>query len=523
MIKDKKIKIKVSNRTLKHYISKGYKCKSKDIIKINVTDLPYQSTTKITAICDVCDKEKEIEYRKYINNFNNKNIFTCSEKCSYIKTKLTKIKNHDDENFNNVVKRKKTCKEKYNNENYINIEKRKKTNKLKYEFNTPSKNKNVRKKIINSYIEKYGVNHPMKNDKIKNKKLKSSYINGTYNNNIKKTLKTTKKNLLENINKYNVKSLDYHNKVYFCQCEEKEHIFETNFDLTYRRYQYDIKQCTICNPVNMRNSERETHLLNFIKENYDEEIFTNQRNIIPPHELDIYLPNINLAFEFNGLYWHNNLNKPNNYHLEKTENCKKHNIQLIHIWEDDWLYKQNIIKSMILNKLNKTPNKIYARKTEIKENFDNKLIRKFLEENHIQGFVGSKIKLGLFYNNELVSLMTFKSINLNNFELNRFCNKLNNNIVGGASKLFKYFINNYNPDSIISFSNNSYSNGDLYLKLNFKIDKILKPDYQYILNNKREHKFNFRKNRLKNEKIKENLTKIYDAGKIKFIYLGKTN
>jgi len=520
MIKNQKIKIKVSNKTLKHYKSKNYKCKSRDIIEINIDDLPNQSTVKIIAICDICGEEIEIEYRKYINNFNNKNFFVCSNICAYEKTKLTKIENYNDKNFNNIEKRKNTCKEKYDNENYKNVEKREETNLKKYGVNTPSKNKKIKNKIKESYIKKYGVTHPMKNEKIKNKKLESSYINGIYNNNINKTLKTTKENLLENIKRYNVYPIDYKNKIYFLQCKNKDHIFESNFDLIYKRNNYNVEQCTICNPINVQNSDKEKQLTKFIKNNYNGKILTNKRNIIPPHELDIYLPDLNLAFEFNGLYWHNEINKPNkNYHQEKTNECKKLNIQLIHIWEDDWIYKTNIVKSMILNKIGKTLNKIYGRKTKIKEIYDNNIIREFLIDNHIQGFVGSKIKLGLFYEENLVSLMTFKRLDSNgNFELNRYCNKLNTIVVGGASKLFKYFKINYETKSITSFSNNSYSNGNLYLKLGFKINKILPPDYNYILNNKREHKFNFRNNRLKDPNLKNNLDKIYDAGKIKFIY-----
>ena len=208
--------------------------------------------------------------------------------------------------------------------------------------------------------------------------------------------------------------------------------------------------------------------------------------------------------------------------------CENHEIQLIHIWEDDWNFKQDIVKSMILNKLNLNQEKIMARKCEIREITDNKLIRKFLDENHLQGFVGSSIKLGLFYKNELVSIILFKKTK-NDYELSRFVNKLNSNVIGGASKLFKYFIKNYNFDKILTFSNNSYSNGNLYKILNFKKTKKILPDYSCVIDGKRIHKFNFRKNRLKKYFNIENKTehqiclengifRIYDSGKIKWIF-----
>ena len=206
-----------------------------------------------------------------------------------------------------------------------------------------------------------------------------------------------------------------------------------------------------------------------------------------------------LAFEFNGVYWHNELYKNKNYHLEKTEKCLKQGIQLIHIWEDDWNYKQEIVKSMILNKLGKTHNKIYARKCEIKEINNNKLIKKFLDQNHIQGSIGSFIKMGLFYDNELVSLMTLgkkrKFMNSSSkdgeWELLRFCNKLNTNVIGGASKLFKYFIKKYNPKEIITYADRSYSNGNLYKQLGFNFLHKTEPNYYYVIDGIRKHRFGF--------------------------------
>lgn len=262
------------------------------------------------------------------------------------------------------------------------------------------------------------------------------------------------------------------------------------------------------------------------------------RNIINPYEIDIYLPKLKIAFEFNGLFWHNENNIHKKYHLNKTELCEQQGIQLIHIYEDDWIYKQDIVKSMILNKLDKTKNKIFARKCEIKEITDNKLIRSFLDENHIQGFVGSKIKIGLFYNNELISLMTFgnkrismgeKLTNNGEYELLRFCNKLNINVIGGASKLFKYFIKTYKPTEITTYADRSFSQGKLYETLEFDFVSKTEPNYYYIVNGFRKYRFNYRKDILIKEGFDPNKTehqimlerkiyRIYDSGNLKFIY-----
>jgi len=193
---------------------------------------------------------------------------------------------------------------------------------------------------------------------------------------------------------------------------------------------------------------------------------------------------------------------------------------------------------MILNKLNKTKNKIYARKTEIKEINDNKLVKNFLTENHLQGFVGSKIKIGLFYNNELVSIMTFgnrrismgkKITNMNEYELLRFCNKLNTNVIGGSSKLFKYFLKNYNPSEIMTYADRSHSQGKLYEMLGFKYIGKSQPNYYYIIDGIRKHRFNFRKDLLVKQGFDKNKTehqimidrkiyRIYDSGNLKYLY-----
>ena len=202
------------------------------------------------------------------------------------------------------------------------------------------------------------------------------------------------------------------------------------------------------------------------------------------------------------------------------------------------MHNQDIVKSMILNKLDKTYNKIYARKCEIKEIKNNKLIKEFLEANHIQGFVGSAIKIGLFYNSELVSLMTFgsrrivmgkKLTNNDEYELLRFCNKLNTNVIGGASKLFKYFINNYKPIEITTYADRSISQGKLYETLGFNFIGKTNPNYYYIIDGIRHHRFNYRKDLLVKQGYNINKTeheimidrkiyRIYDSGNLKFIY-----
>jgi very-short-patch-repair endonuclease len=529
VILTKCVDVKIINHNIKHYNNLGYDVKCGDVINIPVKHLTKGSHYKVKIKCDDCGKIKIIKYN-YYNQRKNINKYLCS-KC------VKKVGNNDivgiygveNVSQSNAVKQKKkeTNLKNWGVENVFQSEKIKKKSKKtflkKYGVENFVKTDQYKKQVKITNLKKYGVENPMQNGIIKLKSI----------NNSKLKRKETTLKLYKNIGIVNVDE----NGMYEFKCDNScEHNFIISRHLLYNRIKLNSTLCTKCNPVNVKNSGYEIQLLNIIKENYNKEIKSNKRNIIPPLELDIYLPDLKLAFEFNGLYWHNEEHKPNDYHLNKTEKCEKQGIQLIHIWEDNWIYKQDIVKSMILNKLGKTPYKIYGRKTEIKEITDNKLIREFLETNHLQGFIGGKVKLGLFFENELVSLMTFgkrrvamgkKSTNDNEYELLRFCNKLNTNVLGGASKLFKYFKNNYKPKEITTYADRSHSNGGLYKQLGFKFISKTSPNYYYIIDGIRKHRFNFRKDKLIKEgfepnktehqiMIDRNIFRIYDSGNLKY-------
>jgi len=185
------------------------------------------------------------------------------------------------------------------------------------------------------------------------------------------------------------------------------------------------------------------------------------------------------------------------------------------------------MKSQINNWLKLTSSKIWARKCVVKIINDIKETRSFLNKNHIQGYVNNSLSIGLYYNNKLISLMTFdhnegrKKMDINEWNLSRFCNELNTIVIGGASKLLKFFIENYNPIKIISYADKDWSTGDLYRKIGFVEIGNSKPDYKYVVNERRVHKSRYRNSNLLNIKENEyakinNMLKIWDCGKLKF-------
>lgn len=509
MILDKESIVNITSVNIKRYKDKGYEnAEIGTTINIKIEDLALMSHNKILVKCDICGNEKYLAYQKYNKNITKYNIYTCSTKCSYIKNKETNIKKYGVEHplkskeiMDNL---KNTVKERYGVDNVFQMESVKEQTKITNLKNLgveyPQQSKEIMDKSNATNLIKYGVKRPSQNKD----------VNKKYTESCKKTL----------IDKFNsdkiriqITDIDYVNNIIIATCD-KGHVFDIHIKTLYGRTSKKFIQCTTCNPILHTTSLAEVELSDFIKENHDGKVITNTKQIISPYELDIYLPELKLAYEFNGLFWHSELNKSDNYHRIKSDMCDKKGIQLIHIWEDDWMDKKEIVKSMILNKLGKTNNKIFARKCEIKEINDNNLVRLFLNENHIQGFVGSSVKIGLFYESNLVSLMTFgmkrKSMNSQSeedgeYEMLRFCNKLNTNVVGGASKLFKYFLNKYNPLQIITYADRSYSNGNLYKQLGFKLSHLSLPNYYYIIDTKRHYRFGFRKDLL----IKEG----YDSSK----------
>ena len=321
-----------------------------------------------------------------------------------------------------------------------------------------------------------------------------------------------------------------YSKVKYINCDTKVCIICPKHGEFWMTPNAHLSQKQNCPKCNNHISKWELEINDYIK-SINVEIDTNNREILDGKEIDILISSFNVGIECDGLIYHSELyNKDKNYHITKTNIAKEKNIQLIHIFEDEWLYKKEIVKSRLNNLFYKNEYKIYARKCQINI-VSNKDVKIFLENNHIQGYVPSKINLGLYYNDELVSLMTFGNLRKclgsdskeQHYELLRFCNKLNTSVIGGASKLFNYFKKNFNPKEIISYCDLRWSNGNLYEVLGFNLSHISKPNYFYVNNGKRENRFNYRKDKLIEQGFDKNKTeheimldrgyyRIYDCG-----------
>jgi len=258
----------------------------------------------------------------------------------------------------------------------------------------------IKETIQKTLIDKIGVNHPMKSKIIREKTIRTNldkygvdnytkskeYRDGIFDRYRKGLTKTT----LNQDNNF----VSYTGKGQYEMFCDKGHNYITNSHLWHARKSISKPQCTVCNPVERFSSVLEDELYEYVSSVYDGEIIQNYRSKM---EIDIYLPDINLGFEFNGLYWHSELYKDSNYHINKLRYFKEKEIRIINIWEDDWVEKSEIVKSQIKNWIGlNSGSKIWARNCEVREVEKSEALR-FLDENHIQGKIASSVKIIMMF------------------------------------------------------------------------------------------------------------------------------
>lgn len=478
------------------------------------TECSYKSKDRIKKIEQTCLERYGVTNPSYIDDVKKKREETC------LKNHGVKHWMQDRNRFESIMVQKYGV----TNPSYINDVKKKreetclKNHGVKCVFSLPEN----KLKAIQATEQKYGVKCSLANKDV-----------------FKKSINTRRKKFLGTHELH----IDYtENGDWICKCphpecnkcQEKQFIIKQI--MFHDRQKNHSELCTKLLPIQQTHSSGTTLEL-FIRDildKYNIEYQTNIRSIISPKELDIYIPSKQIAIECNGIYWHSKNNS--SFHQNKYKECRQKGIQLLTLWEDWIRNKPEIVESIIKSKLGIIENKIGARKCEIKL-VESNVCKEFLNNNHIQGFSPSTIKLGLYYNDELVSIMTFSKSrvgigkNEEGYELVRFCNKLNTNIVGAASKLLNHFVEIYNPTQIISYSSNDISGGHLYEVLGFTKENKTSMAYWYINQNtfQRYHRFNFRKAKLKNmgyntDKLTESQImnelpywKIYDSGTTRWV------
>jgi hypothetical protein len=549
----------------------------------------------IVCICDYCGKESKQQKFNYLRSRKTIKKDCCGFKeCKNAKTKEICFEKYGVENISQLSKvqekRKQTNIEKYGVEHQISSletrEKIKKTNIERFGFENPMQSPEVQKKFKQANIEKYGCECSLQSPEVQEKskqtclnKYGHEYSSSSSEVKDKRKLTNLEKfgcecpfsspEIQKKIKKTNTERLGFENPMQSPEVKEKmkqtcldrlgveypmqssevqEKSRQTNIEKL--GYEYPLSSPEIQEKIRQTNIERygsayPTHKYGKTQKEITEWLnsfgfkFQSDHTVLGNKELDLYDEKLKFAIEYCGLYWHHE-NSPQprlkDYHIGKFKTCKEKGIQLITIFEDEWLNNQEIIKSVILSKLGVFKNRMYARKCIAKE-ISKKEFTDFCDKHHVQGGNSlAKVCFGLYYEDELIGVMDLgvhhRKQTKGEMVLTRLCFKTGYQIVGGASKLFAACVNwckSNGISKIISWSDSRWSNGSIYKNLNFQLEKELNADYAYVTTNNPKERIS-KQSQMKcntgcpkdiSEKewaLQNGLSRIWDCGKVRWCF-----
>ena len=477
----------------------------------------------ITQICQHCGNP--VRFKDLTDGYSK----FCGMKCvnrneeTQKKKGQTKFKHYGDPNFNNMEKNKQTKLKRYGNENYRNEEKIFNTKLELYDnrsFSNPDKMKETKQlRYGNSaYVNPEKAQRTLQEHpeigKLRAKRVKQTLADNPEitEQRVKKLKETLWRSEFEKIlNSPRIKNRvvpkfnpeDYLGNKARIQgkVEIKKYLWTCVLcgrDFHSGIYNGRIPVCRKCFPPLKGTSHLENQLQDWLETYIPIE---RNKHFGRDYSLDVFIPSKNIGIEFNGNYWHSELNgkKDSRWHLKKTQYFEKKGIQILHVFEDEWIQKQTIVQSIILAKIGLFQDKFFAR------NCTNKTVStqdatQFLFNNHIQGEIKAHTHLGLYHKDELIALMSFGKPRYDKsykWELLRFCTKINTNIVGGASKILAHFKQTHSG-SILSYADLRFSTGGLYKILGFELLRQSDPNYYYL--DKKGHysrRIQFQKHKLK--------------------------
>ena len=446
---------------------------------------------------------RSIKYKEWckqnpnsVQEIGNKISEWCKNNPDKVLARTEKIKQYYKDHPDAVTNIANKCKQWYNDNTDIvheMVEKRRQTFQ-----NNPDIQDTINKKRVQWYKDNQ--------DKVKliSEKISSTFKQKRINNNFSLLINKVHPDYIQPLLNGDINSLSE----ILIKCPICGEYDKHSFHNIFRINSNDIKPnshnlCHKCY-ANISQSSPELEIKDIINTMYNGKCIENSRSIIPPLELDLYYPEKNVAIEFNGNYWHDENHKPKDYHFNKFKLCKDKNIRLVSIYESDWFNKRDNIISLLKNifidiKI------IYARNCTISK-LDYKTKSDFINEYHFYGDSNQgTISYGLYYNDELMSVMSFGKLrgqnklhnNKDHYELVRFVTKDNMRITGGASKLFKKFISEYHPVYIICYSDNDFFTGETYNKLGFKLKSLGESiDYQWVKGTKALSRYECMTNKL---------------------------
>lgn len=410
----------------------------------------------------------------------------------------------------------------------INVAKAHETVKHKYGVDNISQIECVKHKRVQTSLKRYGTTHPLQSEAVVNKSKQTCLerydrINGNQTN-----ISDTSYRILTN--KHTIEDLHVNQ-------QKPVSVIASKLDVSiYTVYNWLTKH-NIPNQHHVNKNEcsiGHQEIINFLNE-YDINVVINDRCQIHPLELDIYLPDYNIAIEYNGLYWHSEANnKTSRYHLNKTLQCEENNIRLIHIFEDEWKNQQQQCKDTILHLLGKSQNGCYARDTTIRE-IPWSEARDFLNKYHLLSAGKSgNYRIGAYDKTDaLIGVMVFGKQNnersdADSVELRRFVTNKKNN-PGLGSKMFKYAVRQNKYSEVVAFVDRRWFTGLVKSYIGFSVQYATDPAIWWTNGTQRHHRRFVTKDKLIEDGHNASLSKrdilnsegfyrIWDCGKLKLLW-----
>lgn len=394
-----------------------------------------------------------------------------------------------------------------------NVKKAREGLQQRYEGVNPFCVPNIKEKIKKTHIEKYGVYPATKSQGIKEK------------------LKLTWGEILERCGEkfeplFSYDMYENYTQLLPFRCKIHNRVIKAQLRYFTRK---EVEWCPGCASKNI--SVAENQVQKFLSTYYLELKEFNVRDIIPPYELDIYIPDKNIAIEFNGIYWHSEFHKPKDYHFKKFQMCEERGVHLFQIYEDEWRDKRDVWESILELALGCTKRfeNFNARQLTVDDNPSVKTLRKFLDENHLQGYARASKKFVLKdASGEILFCLTLRqpfTQKSGAIEIARVCSKKHSLVRGGFSKLMKHVVawaREQEYERILTYSDCRYSLGDAYKKYGFEFIGHTGVGYDYTDFVDRFGRFKFRAQEGKSEKLvaeESGVYRIYNAGNYAWQYL----
>lgn len=429
------------------------------------------------------------------------------------KTYDSNIKNHNGTYHLQTEEVREKCAEGHRTDEYreknrqrFDVEYRRQQTIKKYGVDTVFKLKEVQEKCKRSCLKKFGVDNPLKNKEVSAQMSKTKFLRNAIN--------------LENLNKdFLIENFVKDDSFKLESCAKYFNFSEAAVEFFKKQFNIDV-----CNET-PRDKTLECELFTFIKGLTTHDIIRHDRCVISPLELDIYIPELKIAFEFNGNYWHSfNFNGNKCYHYNKTLLCEKAGIRLVHIWEYEWVNEIEKVKSFIKNVLQCKKQDISTCKVNLITDSD---YLDFTKKFGVENIKNASYFVGLFDENDnLLSVMTFIYDTLHvTWAIRSFvCSDVY--VKGAFEKLFEYFLQYKKPKKVLVDIDLAKSCQDVYIDNGFVVEKDLPSDYFWIINDKyyeREvARLEFKKDGDSKVKFKNRMLKTalqcYDAGKRRLIW-----